>query len=297
MSTSPRPAPGVDTARPVRFVPRLHWELLVCGASGHRLLGTDARVLREQDAVFAAEVDGVRWHRCLRCDSWLPAVAPAADALTCEHPPDRDEIELPLRGRPLRDQVILRLIAVDRALHFVALALVSAAILVFSANRGDLKATAYRLVTDLQGGVSSQADTRTGLRHEIDRLFSLQSSTLHLFALVALAYAIVEGVEAVGLWYARRWAEYLTLVVTASLLPLEVYELSGRLSPFKLFAFVLNVAVVVYLLLAKRLFGLRGGAAAEHALREADVGWAALEAAGPRAVAGPGAPPASPSAL
>ncbi len=38
-----------------------------------------------------------------------------------------------------------------------------------------------------------------------------------------------------------------------------------------------DLAVVVYLLLAKRLFGLRGGAAAEAARRDHDVSWAALE--------------------
>ena len=88
-----------------------------------------------------------------------------------------------------------------------------------------------------------------GLLGEIDKLFSLQSSRLHLFAAVILVYAAVEGVEAVGLWYQRRWAEYLTFIVTASLLPIEVYELANRLSPLKLLAFVINVAVVAYLLL------------------------------------------------
>jgi uncharacterized membrane protein (DUF2068 family) len=75
----------------------------------------------------------------------------------------------------------------------------------------------------------------------------------------------------------KRWAEYLTLIVTASFLPLEVYELSERFSVLKVITFVINVAVVVYLLYAKRLFGLRGGAAAEEAARSADAGWPALE--------------------
>ncbi len=52
--------------------------------------------------------------------------------------------------------------------------------------------------------------------------------------------------------------------MTASLLPLEVYELSLRLSPLKLGTIAVNLAVVAYLLWAKRLFGLRGGVAAEH---------------------------------
>ena len=65
------------------------------------------------------------------------------------------------------------------------------------------------------------------------------------------------GIEAVGLWYQRRWAEYLTFLVTTSLLPLEIYEIATRTTALKVIAFVINVAVVVYLLFAKRLFGLR----------------------------------------
>ncbi len=288
MSSVRRPLPGVHHERPARFVPRFHWELLVCGASGHRLVGLDARTLRPQDALLAEDRDGTRWHRCLRCDSWLP-VAPGTVPAVRDHPPEREEIDLPLRGRPLRDRIILRLIAVNRALHFVGLALLSLAILLFSANRADLRDTVYKVIADLQGGVVSDGRHETGLLHEVDRLFSLQSARLHLFAVIALVYAVIEGVEAVGLWYGRRWAEYLTLVVTASLLPVEVYELAHHATPFKALALVVNVAVVAYLLYAKRLFGLRGGVAAEHALREADVGWGALERSAPGAVAAPAA--------
>jgi len=105
-----------------------------------------------------------------------------------------------------------------------------------------------------------------------------------------LVYAVIEGVEAVGLWYQKRWAEYLTFLVTASFLPLEVYELIHKFTPFKVFAFVVNTAIVAYLLFAKRLFGIRGGAAADEALREHDVGWQALEASGPHAIAAASAP-------
>ena len=104
-----------------------------------------------------------------------------------------------------------------------------------------------------------------------------------------LVYGAIEGIEAVGLWYQRRWAEYLTFLVTASLLPFEVYEISSRATPFKIIAFLINVAVVVYLLYAKRLFGLRGGAAADEALARRDYGWEALERTAPPA---PGRAPA-----
>jgi uncharacterized membrane protein (DUF2068 family) len=274
------PAPGVRT-KPTRFVPRLHWELLVCGLAGHELVGVDASHLRAEDALVAREIDGVRWHRCLRCDSWLALPRPAAPAR--EHPPDRDAIELPLRGRPLRDKIVLRLIAINRAVHFVVLGLLGFAILLFASHRESFRDRFYRVVTDLQGGVAGSGRVHHGLLGEIDKAFTLQSSRLHLFAAIILVYAGVEGVEAVGLWYQRRWAEYLTFLVTASLLPLEVYEIVTRLSPLKIVAFVVNVAVVAYLLYAKRLFGLRGGARADEEIRAADVGWGALERSAPEA--------------
>jgi uncharacterized membrane protein (DUF2068 family) len=286
VADAPAPAPGVLTP-PSRFVPRLHWELLVCGIAGHELIGLDAARPRPQDALLVRASDGVHWHRCLRCDSWLALAPPEAPVR--EHPPERDEIALPLRGRPLRDKIVLRAIAVNRALHFFVLGLLGLAILLFASHRADFRERFYRVVADLQGGaVAGGGHAHSGLLEEIDKLFTLQSSRLHLFAVVILVYAAIEGVEAVGLWYQRRWAEYLTLIVTASLLPVEVYEIVNRLSPLKIVAFVVNVAVVAYLLYAKRLFGIRGGAAADEAIRERDVGWEALERSAPEASPSPG---------
>ena len=60
-------------------------------------------------------------------------------------------------------------------------------------------------------------------------------------------------------------------------MPYEVYELVDKVTVFRVGAFVVNLAILLYLLLAKRLFGLRGGAAADHAARERDSGWEAFE--------------------
>ena len=68
---------------------------------------------------------------------------------------------------------------------------------------------------------------------------------------------------------------------TAAFLPLEVYELTRTLSPLKLLTLIINLAVVLYLLLAKGLFGIRGGAAADEAAREHDSGWPAIDRATP----------------
>lgn len=249
----------------------------MCGLAGHALVGLDAE--RVDDDVLARELDGVRFHRCLRCDSWLPI--PSPEPPTRESAPPREDIELPLRGRPLRDKIVLRVIAVDRALHFVGLALLALAILLFSANRADLRDTVLRVTADITGESANGSGSQHGITHRLDQLFSLRTSRLHLFAAIAIVYALIELIEAVGLWYGKRWAEYLTLIVTASLLPVEIHELTVHLSPFKIITFLLNVAVVVYLLYAKRLFGLRGGAAADEALKEKDMGWPALESATP----------------
>jgi uncharacterized membrane protein (DUF2068 family) len=270
-----RPLPG--TVKPKRFRPKLHYELLVCGVSGHELVGTDAAELRPQDHVLAVDADGVRWHRCLRCDSWLPL--PRPESPTSAVLPGRDELELPLRGRPLRDKIVLRAIAIDRGLHFVVLALLGLAILLFASKQTQLRDTFYRVAADLSGG-PIQKD-KVGVLGELNKLFSLKSSTLNLVGFGVIGYAVLEGVEAVGLWWQKRWAEYLTLIATALFIPLEVYEIVHKGSPLKILALIVNVAVVLYLLFAKRLFGIRGGAAAEHAQRERDSGWEALERATP----------------
>jgi uncharacterized membrane protein (DUF2068 family) len=269
------------TQPPRSFRPRLHWELLICSVRGHELVGTDAAELRDEDALFARQDEhGARWYRCLRCDSWLALSPPSAP--TREHPPAREEIELPLRGKPLRDKVVLRLIALDRAFHFVVLVALGVLVLLFAADRATLRQTFYKVVADLQGGVAaSQTHSSHGLLHEIDNAFTTSSSHLHLVGGVLLVYGLVEGIEGVGLWFQRRWAEYLTFVVTTSLLPLEIYELANRATVFKVIAFIVNLAVVIYLLRPKRLFGIRGGVAAERAENALDQGWPALERAAP----------------
>jgi uncharacterized membrane protein (DUF2068 family) len=253
---------------------------------GHELVGTDAAELRPTDAILARQDStGTRWYRCLRCDSWL--ALPPPDDPTRRFPPDRSEIELPLRGKPLRDKIVLRLIAVDRAFHLVVLTALGVLVLLFAADRATLRHTFYKVVADLQGGVvSGQSHSSHGLLHELDNLFTTSSSHLHLLGGALLSYGVVEGIEAVGLWYQRRWAEYLTFLVTASLLPLEIYEIVNRATVFKVIAFIINALVVVYLLLAKRLFGVRGGTAVERAENERDQGWGALERAAPPVPAG-----------
>jgi uncharacterized membrane protein (DUF2068 family) len=208
------------------------------------------------------------------------------------YPPRRQDVMLPLRGRPLRDRYILRLIALDRLLHFVVLAVLAVALLLFAHDRAMLNADFTRIVKDLQGGLGGPVNNSNhGIVHDLRVLFSFSITNLYLLAAGVAAYAVLEGTEAVGLWLGRRWAEYLTFVATVVFVPIEIRELTKGISWLKLLTLVINVLIVIYLLLAKRLFGLRGGGKAVRAERERDTGWAAIE----RATPGPAVPVAPPS--
>ena len=258
-----------------RFRPKFHYELIVCGFRGHVLVGTDAERVRPQDSIIVREYGGMRWYRCLRCDAWVPLQLP--EKVKRRYPPDIDEIELPTRGRALRDKVVLRLIAVDRALHFVILASLAVLAFLLASHRTQIDRLVPRLNSIFFGSRSGKSGPAHGFFHEIERLLTLNVTTFRLIGAAAAAYALLEGTEAYGLWRQRRWAEYLTFVATTLFVPYEIYELTGKITFFRVGAFVVNVVILVYLLFAKRLFGLRGGAEAEHAAREADSGWTAFE--------------------
>jgi uncharacterized membrane protein (DUF2068 family) len=281
-----RHPPGTQRPRRRR---QLDWELITCGISGHVLVGREAGPARPEDALVVQDHDGVRWHRCLRCDVWIPLPLPEHPAH--EHPPDRSEIVVPLRGRALHDRIVLRLIAIDRIFHFIVLALLGVGVLAFAAHRASLRDAYYRILSAVQGGVAGgpvQTSGHVGILHELDRLFTLNGGALHEVGIALLAYGVLEGAEAIGLWHGKRWAEYLTFIATTLLLPLEIYEIVHKGSALKVIGFLINLAVVVWLLYRKRLFGLRGGGAADKAEREWDMSWEEIERA---TLAGPGPAP------
>jgi uncharacterized membrane protein (DUF2068 family) len=257
-----------------RFRPKFHYELIVCGFRGHVLVGTDAETLRPEDAALVREYEGLRWCRCLRCDAWVPLHPPLR--ITRPVPPSRSEIVLPARGRALRDKIVLRLIALDRAVHFVLLGTLAVLAFMLASDRRRIVDLVHRLNVVFFGVRPGTTPTH-GFIHDVERLLTLDPTTYRLIGVAAAAYAVLEGTEAVGLWFQRRWAEYLTFVATALFIPYELYELSARITVLRVGAFVVNLAILLYLLVAKRLFGIRGGGAAERAAREADSGWAAFE--------------------
>jgi len=269
-------APGTEELQ--RFLPKLRYELIGCGLNGHELLGTNAQSIRDKDHLFVRESEGLRWYRCMRCDSWLALPLPAHP--TEEFPPEQSEITLPLRGKPLRDRYVLRLIAVDRAFHVLVLGLLAVMVFLFAAHANGLHQFYDRLLSAYQGVNSGISDD--GILTKLQSLFKLSPRHVYELGLLVSAYAALEAVEMVGLWFAKRWAEYLTFLATLIFIPYEIYEIAHKPTPIKIGAFVINVAIAIYLLYAKRLFGLRGGGKAEHAAIERDTGWEAIKRATPK---------------
>ena len=75
----------------------------------------------------------------------------------------------------------------------------------------------------------------------------LSVSRINALRMVTLAYAAVFAVEGIGLWMQKRWAEWLTTIITASLIPLEAWEIFYRPTIGKVLILLANVAVVGYL--------------------------------------------------
>lgn len=75
----------------------------------------------------------------------------------------------------------------------------------------------------------------------------LNDQRIELLAAVAFAYAALFIVEGIGLWMDKRWAEYLTIVATGSLLPFEIYEAIEKVTALRLIVLLLNLAILLYL--------------------------------------------------
>lgn len=61
-------------------------------------------------------------------------------------------------------------------------------------------------------------------------------------------YAGLFLTEGTGLWLLKRWAEWLTVIITSSLIPLEVYELFRHPTVTKVLLLIINLAVVAFLI-------------------------------------------------
>jgi uncharacterized membrane protein (DUF2068 family) len=98
-----------------------------------------------------------------------------------------------------------------------------------------------------------RVDPQNHLIHALIRkLWTVDDKKLVEVSAGTFFYAALVLTEGIGLALHKKWAEYFTIFVTASLIPLEVYELLQKFSFMKTAVIAINVAVVIYLVLGLR---------------------------------------------
>ncbi len=247
------------------------WSTLGCGRYGHTTYAPEEPELRAQ--LSAALAAGEAW-RCLRCGAFVPgppdAKGPAADAPVVP------------RGAEIRSKLILRLFALERFVRVLIFSAASYLLWRFRSSQGSIGRAFNHELPMLRGlfrqlGFNIDHSSLVGLaRHAL----ALSGHTVTLLAIGATAYAAIEVVEGIGLWQARRWGEYFAFVATSLGLPLEIYDLTRKVTWLALLLLAVNLLLVLYLAITKRLFGIRGGGRAYAArLREESVMAEAVAAA------------------
>lgn len=147
-----------------------------------------------------------------------------------------------------RSRRLLRLIALERIVRGVLL-LAAGIYLLFHLN-SDFGRLGERVMRAIE------LDPRRPFLHRIVvYLHHLHASEVRVAAVIALCYGLLELVEGTGLWLDQLWAEYLTVVATSLLIPLELYELAHHPTALKAAGLAVNVLIVAYLvyLLRRRL--------------------------------------------
>jgi uncharacterized membrane protein (DUF2068 family) len=93
----------------------------------------------------------------------------------------------------------------------------------------------------------------------LDWADSLTNAKIWTVAAAGLSYSVLRFLEAYGLWYARAWAEWIALISGAMYLPFEIYKLIHRQSLFHISIFLINVAIVLYM-----VYALKTGESIHH---------------------------------
>jgi uncharacterized membrane protein (DUF2068 family) len=82
----------------------------------------------------------------------------------------------------------------------------------------------------------------------IQKAGNLTPNDIKRFGVVSFLYAGLFLTEGIGLWLVKRWAEWFSVIITSSLVPVEIYEMYRHPSAIKILVLIVNVAVVGYLL-------------------------------------------------
>lgn len=222
------------------------WELVTCALAGHVTYAPDEQALA--DRLSGITGLGKVW-RCLRCGEFIVGEPHGRGRA--------EEAPLIMRGKALRQAIIIRALAIERLFRAVVIMLAAYAVWKFRGARGAIQATLDRDLPVFRAA-GFKVDQMT-IVHELEKALAAKPSTLALLTLMLTGYALIEVLEAVGLWLLKRWGEYFAVIATSVFLPLEIHDLAKGVTMTRLVTFGINVLAVIYLLVSKRLFGLRGG--------------------------------------
>ena len=79
------------------------------------------------------------------------------------------------------------------------------------------------------------------------KLSGIDDPKLQALSGVSFGYCALFIVEGTGLYFEKRWAEFLTIIATASLLPIEIYELVQKVDALKISVLILNIIILLFL--------------------------------------------------
>jgi len=82
----------------------------------------------------------------------------------------------------------------------------------------------------------------------VQKFVNLTPQKIRSLGIVSFIYAGLFLTEGIGLWLVKRWAEWFSVIITTSLIPVEVYEIIHRRSGIKALILIVNIAVLAYLL-------------------------------------------------
>jgi uncharacterized membrane protein (DUF2068 family) len=81
----------------------------------------------------------------------------------------------------------------------------------------------------------------------IAKVSGIDDKRLEALSVGTFVYAAIFLVEGAGLLLRKHWAEFLTVFVTASFIPFEIFEIAHKPSVLKFVGLLVNVLIVVYL--------------------------------------------------
>ena len=80
-----------------------------------------------------------------------------------------------------------------------------------------------------------------------EKLEGVGKTQLILFSVGSFCYSGLQLTEGIGLWMQKRWAEFLTVIATSLLIPVEIYEIYEKFTWVRVVVFAVNIFIVWYL--------------------------------------------------